>query len=115
MVCIRENGLYPCHRCLVPKKAIYQLGLPDDMAFRTGVKTVRNFLADQVSKARNLIYRSAKPINGTEVEDLLKETSSVPTQVCLLPNFCKSFIKFSTECFCHKARKYIQPIKNACC
>lgn len=79
LACIRENGLFPCHRCLIPKSFIYQLGLADDIAFR--INNVRSFLADQVTKARNSIYKRAKPINGTDVEDLLKETSSVPTMV----------------------------------
>ncbi len=79
LACIRENGLYPCHRCLIPKGAIFQLGLPEDIAIR--IQNVRTFLAKKVSKARNYIYKSAKPINGTDVEDLLKDTSSVPSQV----------------------------------
>ena len=79
LACIRENGLYPCHRCLIPKWAICRLGFPEDIAFR--INSVRTFLADQVAKARNFIYKRAKPINGTDVEDQLKETSSVPTTV----------------------------------
>ena len=79
LACIRENGLYPCHRCLIHKQDIQQLGLDSDVAIR--IKGVRTFLSDQVTKARNFIYRRSKPINGVDVEDLLKETSSVPTMV----------------------------------
>ncbi len=79
LACIRENGLFPCTRCLIPKSAICQLGIADDIAIR--INNVRVFLLDQVTKARNFIYKRAKPINGVDVEDLLKDTSSVPTKV----------------------------------
>ena len=79
MACIRDNGLFPCPRCLIPKGDIHLLGFASDIAIR--INNARTFLAEQVTKARNHIYRHAKPINGSDVEDLLKETSSVPTMV----------------------------------
>ena len=82
---IRDNGLFPCHRCLVHKSLLHRLGCPDDIAFRKDKKSARTFLANLVKKARKLIYKDAKAINGTGVDDILKEFSGVPTQVrCML-------------------------------
>ena len=78
---IRDNGLFPCPRCLVSKSALHMLGCPDDIATRIG-KT-RTFLAGLVKKARKLIYKDAKAINGKKVDDLLKDFSGVPTVVCV--------------------------------
>ena len=76
---IRDNGLFPCHRCLISKSVLHKLGCPDDITFR--IDKTRSFLADLVKKARKLIYKDAKPINGTGVDDILKEFSGVPTMV----------------------------------
>ena len=76
---IRDNGLFPCHRCLVSKSVLHQLGCPEDIAVR--IKQTRTFLGNLVKKARKLIYKDAKPINGSGVDDLLKGFSGVPTAV----------------------------------
>ncbi|KJA23250.1 hypothetical protein HYPSUDRAFT_137895 [Hypholoma sublateritium FD-334 SS-4] len=89
LACIRESGLFPCHRCLIPKGAIHQLGFPEDIAIR--IQSIRAFLVDKVEKARNLIYRRAKPINGVDVEELLKETSSVPTTNAFVNRLGRAF------------------------
>jgi hypothetical protein len=47
---------------------------------------------EQIQSARNLIYRLGIPINGKRVQDLLKETSAVPTVVCL--NLFLNFASF---------------------
>ncbi|KAK7450167.1 hypothetical protein VKT23_013050 [Stygiomarasmius scandens] len=43
------------------------------------VSKVRTFLADAVRRAREFVYNLGLPINGTNVNNLLKETSSIPT------------------------------------
>ncbi|KAF9470994.1 hypothetical protein BDN70DRAFT_820597 [Pholiota conissans] len=89
LACIRENGLFPCHRCLIPKTAISRLGFADDIAFR--IEHARTFLADRVARARNFIYKSAKPINGTDVESELRQTSSVATMNAFVARLGKKF------------------------
>lgn len=76
---IRDMGLSPCPRCLVPKSKLDQTGTTRDGKFR--LKNVRTYLFDYVQIARNAIYKSAAAIAGTVVNRLLKATSSVPTLV----------------------------------
>ena len=76
---IRDNGLFPCPRCLVSKSVLHNLGCPDDIMVR--ITQTRTFLGNLVKKARKFIYKDAKPINGKNVDDLLKEFSGVPTVV----------------------------------
>jgi hypothetical protein len=76
---IRDKGLSPCPRCLVPKSKLDQTGTKRDSNFR--LKNVRTYLFDYVQIARNAIYNSAAAIAGTVVNRLLKPTSSVPTLV----------------------------------
>ena len=76
---IRDNGLFPCPRCLVSKSVLHNLGCPDDIKIR--IEKTRTFLADLVKKARKLIYKDAKAINGKGVDDKLKGFSGVPTMV----------------------------------
>jgi hypothetical protein len=76
---IRDKGLFPCPRCLVPKTKLDQTGTKHDSNFR--LKNVRTYLFDYVQIARNAIYKSAAAIAGTVVNRLLKSTSSVPTLV----------------------------------
>ena len=76
---IRDNGLFPCPRCLVSKSVLHNLGCPDDIMVR--IKQTRTFLGNLVKKARKHIYKDANAINGKKVDDLLKEFSGVPTVV----------------------------------
>lgn len=74
---IRDKGLCPCPRCFIPKSFLDRLGA--DLRFR--ISKTRYYLIHSVWRARDLIYKSGKPINGKNVQDLLKESSSVPTIV----------------------------------
>ncbi|KAF9044316.1 hypothetical protein BJ165DRAFT_1347410 [Panaeolus papilionaceus] len=74
---IRDKGMCPCPRCLAPMQSLDQLGSPDDQTRRSESRRTYNFSA--VKKARAFIYKQGKPINGTNVESLLKEFSGVPT------------------------------------
>jgi hypothetical protein len=77
---IRDKGLCPCPRCLIPKVKIDLMGQVRDLAQR--ISHPRNILYDVVQTARRFIYQLALPINGTAVEQLLKPNSSIPTVVC---------------------------------
>ena len=111
---IRDNGLFPCPRCLVSKSVLHLLGCPGDIAVR--VEQARKVLSKLVTKARKLIYKDAKPINGSGVDDLLKEFSGVPTIVR-----CAPFIPYAnivdglTECICRTARAEFRSFENAGC
>ncbi|KAG6818921.1 hypothetical protein H0H93_000270 [Arthromyces matolae] len=70
---IRDKGLCPCPRCLVPKSLLDRLGLARDGTIRT---TLRRFMMERVVQARRLIYELGQSITGVRVENLLKDTSS---------------------------------------
>jgi hypothetical protein len=76
---IRDKGLCPCPRCLIPKVKTDLMGQVRDLAQR--ISHARNILYDVVQTARRSIYQLAIPINGAAVEQLLRPTSSVPTVV----------------------------------
>jgi hypothetical protein len=76
---IRDKGLFPCPRCLIPKAKFDLMGQVRDLAQR--ISHVRSILYDGVQTARRFIYQLAIPIKGTAVDQLLKPTSSVPTVV----------------------------------
>ncbi|KAJ7762206.1 hypothetical protein B0H16DRAFT_1884179 [Mycena metata] len=74
---IRDGGGCPCPRCLVPKSEAHLMGSARDMTAR--VKNARKYLGSLVNTARRFIYKFAHGIGSKKVDDLLKETSSVPT------------------------------------
>lgn len=76
---IRDMGICPCPRCLVPKTEFDRLGLLSDMSRR--ISQVRTYLRDKVAAARNAIYKLGSPIKGTVPEAHLKAMSLVPTFV----------------------------------
>lgn len=75
---IRDKGLCPCPRCFIPKSSLDRLGA--DLRFR--ISKARYYLVASVRQARKFIYEQGLPIGGKNVQDLLKESSSVPTEVC---------------------------------
>ena len=82
---IRDNGLCPCPRCLMPKTHLDRMGWIPDSNFRTN--NIREYLCEKVQGARDLIYRLGHAVAGTRVDGLLKLTSSVPTVVSgILPH-----------------------------
>lgn len=56
------------------------MGQNNDLAFRIGAG-IRKYLARTVANARRLIFELGLGIASTAIDDLLKETSSVPTEV----------------------------------
>lgn len=79
---IRNLGKCPCPRCLIPLNQIHNLGKPRDMARRLTASRVDNLMRrSKVSSARRLIYEKNMQINCSAVENLLRDTSLVPTSV----------------------------------
>jgi hypothetical protein len=78
---IRDQGVCPCPRCLIPKPKLDRLGLVSDSKNR--IDKARKFDTDSVNKARKAIYELGKPIGGIHVQRLLKASSAVPTSVSL--------------------------------
>lgn len=86
MATIRDNGTYPCPRCLIEKKNIPSLGMVSDIRFR--LRTAREDdqeFRDKIDQAHALIYRDKKPFANADVEALLKDQSLVPSKVI---SFC---------------------------
>ncbi|KAJ3874470.1 hypothetical protein F5051DRAFT_443301 [Lentinula edodes] len=75
---IRDKGLCPCPRCLIRKDSFDRMGLVRDMQMRT--RNIRTYFVNKVNRARHFIYSMGHPINGVHVENLLKDSSSVPTE-----------------------------------
>jgi hypothetical protein len=76
---IRDQGLCPCPRCLVPKTKLDQVGRITDRVYR--IDKPRSYPTNLVEKARECIYNQGMPIGGIAVQRLLKDTSTVPTSV----------------------------------
>ena len=80
---IRNNGLCPCHRCLIEKSSIKNLGAPSDNQRRLQQRVdSENERREVVSEARKEIVENDFAVDGTRVEALLKPQSLVPVDVC---------------------------------
>jgi len=79
---IRDNGLCPCPRCLMPKSKLDQMGRHWDFRFR--LREARRYLSDKVQQARRIVYKLGQAVAGAGVDGVLKATSSVPTVVSTL-------------------------------
>ena len=83
---IRDKGICPCPRCLIPKEKLDKMGSKQDIKFR--LNNPRKFLLTKIQTARRWIYEKALSITSQAVERLLKPFSAVPTVVCyMLCNF----------------------------
>jgi hypothetical protein len=79
---IRQLGICPCPRCLIPLSEVHKLGTKRDIARRvTRARVDDQSRRGKVVAARRLIYQKNYPINSLAVENLLKEQSLVPTDV----------------------------------
>jgi hypothetical protein len=76
---IRDQGLCPCPRCLVPKRKLDQLGTLADTSKR--ISKARKYEGESVREARRSIYELGMAINGAAVQRELKATSAIPTLV----------------------------------
>ncbi|KAF9532139.1 hypothetical protein CPB83DRAFT_832803 [Crepidotus variabilis] len=74
---IKDKGLCPCPRCLIPKSKLNDMGKLNDLKYRA--QNPRTYLKSLVSRAREIIYTQGAKIGGAAVDRLLRATSSVPT------------------------------------
>jgi hypothetical protein len=82
---IRDKGLCPCPRCLIPKADIHKLGQATDFASR--IKKARTYIGDVICNARNWIYEGGLGIASAAVERVLKPESWTPTLVEPVKNY----------------------------
>ena len=79
---IRDFGLYPCPRCLIPKEEISKIGSEDDQRTRRELQRVDNIERQgRVKQARVNLYEKGYALGGDHVDRYLKEGSMVPTMV----------------------------------
>jgi hypothetical protein len=79
---IRNLGKCPCPRCLIPLNRVHNLGMVLDRAQRvTMARLDDNESRKRVFAARRLIYKKNMQVYSKAVNDLLEETSQVPTAV----------------------------------
>ena len=76
---IRDKGICPCPRCIIPKTEFHRLGFVSDALRR--ISKIRCYFRERVVAARNAIYNSGAPIKGAFPELQLKDLSLVPTFV----------------------------------
>ncbi|KAJ3571321.1 hypothetical protein NP233_g3834 [Leucocoprinus birnbaumii] len=86
---IRDKGLFPCPRCLVHRSELHNMGLRRDK--KTRMEKLRVFLFDQVSTARNEMYRLGHTVRSQAVEALLSGVSAVPTFNAFVDRLGKDF------------------------
>lgn len=76
---VRDGGVCPCPRCLIPKVDIDKIGHKLDSRYR--LTKARQYVGDIIRSARRFIYTLGLNVNGAAVERLLFEHSLVPTRV----------------------------------
>jgi hypothetical protein len=79
---IRNLGLCPCPRCLIPKERLQNLGKARDRQQRLTLRRRDDAQRrSAVASARKLIYEKNYAVDSQGVERLLKAQSLVPTYV----------------------------------
>jgi hypothetical protein len=79
---IRNMGICPCPRCLIPLSHAHCFGMARDTAQRTTIVRVDNQTRqNKVYAARRLIYEKQYRVNAAAIEGLLKDESLVATSV----------------------------------
>ena len=76
---LRDRGLCPCPRCLIPSIDLDKLGLTSDSKGR--ISRVRTWLQDTVAKGRDMLYKGGYVVTSTLIDAVLKPLSQVPTMV----------------------------------
>ena len=86
---IRDFGLYPCPRCLIPKEEIPKIGTEDDRHTRKELQRADTTeRQDRVQQVRRNLYENGYALTGDYVDGYLKEGSMVPTKVRLSTLVC---------------------------
>jgi hypothetical protein len=81
---IRNLGLCPCPRCLIPLNRVHNLGMVRDMNQRKTLARVDDIhRQSKITAARRVIYEKHYQVDSTAVENLLQEESWVPNEVCI--------------------------------
>jgi hypothetical protein len=79
---IRDYGLYPCPRCLIPKDEIFKIGREEDQRTREEQRRVDTVeRQNRVNQARTDLYENGYALSGDHVDGALKKDSLVPTKV----------------------------------
>jgi hypothetical protein len=79
---IRDLGMYPCHRCLIPKGDIPKFGTEEDHRTREELRRVDSIERQgRVEGARKNLYENGYALSGDYVDGALKHGSLVPTKV----------------------------------
>jgi len=79
---IRDFGMCPCPRCLVPKEKIPEIGKEEDRRIRVELGRVDTAERQgQVDQARKNLYEGGYALAGDYVDGILKGSSLVPTRV----------------------------------
>ncbi|KAG2003606.1 hypothetical protein CC2G_004198 [Coprinopsis cinerea AmutBmut pab1-1] len=78
---IRNLGLCPCPRCLIPLREVHLMGQVNDMKNREKYKRVDDQERQRkVAEAHKRIYVDGVPVTGRRVERLLQKSSLVPAR-----------------------------------
>ena len=78
-------GVCPCPRCLIPKSKVHQIVTERDMAQQTTLwHCDTKAQHDKVVAAHQLIYERQYVVHASQIEELLKSESLVPTLVSTL-------------------------------
>ena len=79
---IRNLGLCPCPRCLIPMDHVPNMGMRRDLSQRVSLARVDNVRRrSHLEAARKAIYKHNNTVDGAAIERLLKDDSLVPTAV----------------------------------
>ena len=79
---IRDLGMFPCPRCLVPKDEIYKIGTDVDRCRREESQRTDSIeRQDRIKQARKNLYENGYALSAECVDGMLKDGSLVPTKV----------------------------------
>jgi hypothetical protein len=76
---IRDKGLCPCPRCLIPKVKVDKIGHLQDSSDR--ITKARSYSHNLITLARDFVYKLGYGVTSAAIDRLLKPTSLVPTYV----------------------------------
>jgi hypothetical protein len=79
---VKSGGLCPCPRCLVEQAKLDPLGRIENAASRaSNIRVDTDIRQKLVKSARDFIYKDGYAVKYKKVNELLKPTSLVPTEV----------------------------------
>lgn len=79
---IRDLGMFPCPRCLIPRAEIYKIGTNVDRRKRDELRRTDSIeRQDRIKQARKNLYENGYALTAECVDGMLKDGSLVPTKV----------------------------------